>query len=76
MLLTAMPRPLVVLDLARDGSPAALYSRWWLPKTSSIMCSLASMPHSITTSSLLRAMPSGCLQDHKASSNQKHIERP
>jgi hypothetical protein len=27
------------------------------------MCSLASMPHSITTSSLLRAMPSGCLQD-------------
>jgi hypothetical protein len=65
MLLTAMPRPLVVLDLAREGSPAALYSRRWLPKTSSIMCSLASMPHSITTSSLLRAMPSGCLHDTK-----------
>jgi hypothetical protein len=75
MLLTAMPRPLVVLDLAREGSPAALYSRRWLPKTSSIMCSLASMPHSITTSSLLRAMPSGCLRNQSASSNQEIIER-
>lgn len=60
-LLTAKPKPLV-LPLLSIGRLPALYSRKWLPNTSSIMCSLASMPQSITTSSLLRAMPSGCLR--------------
>lgn len=60
MLLTARPSPPVLVRL-RGASPAALYSRRWLPNTSSSMCSLASIPHSATTSSLLRAMPSGCL---------------
>jgi hypothetical protein len=60
-LLSAKLMPLL---LARPSAGAALelYSRKCEPNTSSIMCSLASIPHSITTSSLLRCMPSGCLR--------------
>lgn len=65
--------PLLLVRLSGGAVPAP-YSRRCEPNTSSIMCSLASMPQSITTSSLLRCIPSVCLFQHQTA-RQKETQR-